>query len=291
MARGQESPLRICRIRPGDRAPPSRAGSPWRAEIDADTWQEYAQLLVDGHALPPVLVVRDGERDWLVDGFHRWHAHKPLSLVEIAAQVREGNALDALRASLRANAEHGKRREPADFRRGYKLAIKHQLVPPTDSEAVADLLRCTVQWARDLTASARERERILEQQRIERGKAEGKSNRQIAREVGVDGRTVRNRLAAEKGKPFVSPHPIEADPDDPRQIDIEDVLQEATPAEAVRATLAKLAQPEVREWHRALEALRGINARPSPAALFLDCYRSFDHAIGPELTRARATIR
>jgi hypothetical protein len=25
-----------------------------RAEIDADTWQEYAQLLVDGLTLPPV---------------------------------------------------------------------------------------------------------------------------------------------------------------------------------------------------------------------------------------------
>ncbi len=99
--------------------------------------------------MPPVLVVRDGEQHWLVDGFHRWHAHKALGLAEIAALVREGNALDALRASLRANAEHGKRREPADFRRGYQLAIKHQMVPPTDSEAVADLLRCSVRWAGD----------------------------------------------------------------------------------------------------------------------------------------------
>jgi hypothetical protein len=162
-------------------------------------------------------------------------------------------------------------------------------VPPTDSEAVADLLRCSVQWARDLTASARERERILQERAILAAKAEGKSVRQIAGEVGVSRSTVQRTVP--KGKPFDLGQPIEADPDDPRQIDIEDVLAEPSPAEVVRANLAKMQQPEVVEWHRALEALRGINARPSLAALFLDRYRGFDHAIGPELTRARTPSR
>ena len=63
------------------------------------------------------------------------------------------------------------------------------------------------------------------------------------------------------------PSTSEADPDDPRQIDIEDVLAaEPTPAEVVRANMAEMEQPEVGDWHRALEALRGVNARPSPAA-------------------------
>jgi transposase len=214
-------------------------------------------------------------------------------LVEIAALVREGNALDVLRASLRANAEHGKRREDADYRRGYQLAIKHRLVPPTDSEAVADLLCCSVRWARDLTSSARERDRILRDEAIQAGKAQGKSVRQIAADVGVSPMTVQRSVP--KGKASDLVRPIEADPDDPRQIDIEDVLAaeptEPTPAEIVRANLAELAAQEAKEWHRALEALRGINARPSPAALFLDRYRGFDHAIGPDLARAQATIR
>ena len=51
-----------------------------------------------------------------------------------------------------------------------------------------------------------------------------------------------------------------------RQVDIEDVLQEPTPAEVVRANLAEMEKSEVDDWHRALEALRGVNARPSPAA-------------------------
>ena len=142
-------------------------------------------------------------------------------------------------------------------------------MPPTDSEAVADLLRCSVQWARDLTASARERDRILREEAIARKAAEGKSNRQIAKEVGVGKDTVNRALGGAKGKPFDLRQPIEADPDDPRQIDIEDVLQEPaepTAAEIVRANLAEMEQPEVGDWHRALEALRGVNARPSPAA-------------------------
>jgi hypothetical protein len=52
------------------------------------------------------------------DGYHRWFAHKALGLVQIEAEVRQGNALDAVVASLGANAEHGKRRVEADFKRG-----------------------------------------------------------------------------------------------------------------------------------------------------------------------------
>jgi len=58
---------------------------------------------------------------------------------------------------------------------------------------------------------------------IERLKAAGLSNRQVAREVGVAEGTVRNQTAAQNGKPSVSAHPFEADPEDPRQVGIEDV--------------------------------------------------------------------
>jgi transposase len=160
-------------------------------------------------------------------------------------------------------------------------------VPPTDSEAVAELLRCSVRWAADLTRSARERERILKEQEAAERSRKGESNRKIAANMGVSPRTVDRMVAASKGKPFDLAQPIEADPDDPRQVDAAEVWAEPTQAEIVREKLAELAASETKEWHRALEALRGINARPSPAALFLDRDRGFDHAIGPELTRAR----
>ncbi len=68
------------------------------------------------------------------------HNHSPQRQVERVriseAEVRPGNALDALRASLAANAEHGKRREPGDYRRAYDVTVRNRLVEPTDIEAI-----------------------------------------------------------------------------------------------------------------------------------------------------------
>ena len=105
------------------------------------------------------------------------------------------------------------------------------------------------------------------------------SNREIAKDLGVSPRTVDRMMAAPKGKSSDLTQPIEADPSDPRQLDIEDAIREPSPADVARENLARMEKPEVREWHHALEALRRINARPSPAALFLDRYRGSGHAI------------
>lgn len=252
-----------------------------RAKIDDATQQDYMSHIAEGGTLPPVLVIYDGDKHYLVDGYHRWHAHKALGLVEIAAEVRPGNALDAVMASLQANAEHGKRRVEADFRRGYQIAVNYKLVQPTDSERVAAILRCTERWARDLTSDARERERILRDEAIVKGRQEGRSLRDVAASVGVDPVTVRN---VEKRKASENQHPFEADPDDPRQMNM---LAEPTPGEVAKANLSQLERPEVKTWHRTLEALRGITAQPSPAALFRSRYAGFDHAIGEELRQAR----
>jgi hypothetical protein len=89
----------------------------------------------------------------------------------------------------------------------------------------------------------------------------------LSAEVGVVEGTVCNRTAAQNGKPSVSTQPIEADPDDPRQVGMGEVwampeteacATEPTAAEMVRADLAEMERPEVGEWHRALEALRGV---------------------------------
>ena len=120
-------------------------------------------------------------------------------------------------------------------------------MPPADTEAVRTLLRCSERWARDLTASARERERLLQAEAIERGLAEGKSNRQMAAELGVDRRTVDRAVGGANRQSAEMPHP-EADP-----------IREPPRADPVRSALAELDDPQFVAWHKLLEALRVVN--------------------------------
>ncbi len=172
--------------------------------------------------------------------------------------MRNGTALDAVLISLGANAEHGKRREAGDYRKAYDIACHYKLVPPTDSDAVAKLLRCSIQWARNLTAEARERERAAEDAAIRRGLEEGKTMREIADEIGRSPGTVHGRV--QKGKPFENEQADEPDP---------------------YADFRVSQSPTGQRWHRALEALRAINAQADVSAMFADRYRGVDHAIEP----------
>lgn len=283
-----------------------------RSKIDTPTYEEYAQHLGDGGTLPPVLVVFDGERHWLVDGYHRWHAHKALGLAEIEAEVRAGTADDAIRLSLQANAEHGKRREPSDFRRAYAIAVRYNLVTATDSAAVKELLRCGPQWARDLTRKARDKVQAARDAQIKAKQAEGKTKRQIAKETGVAEGTVRTVLGgAQERATRVSTHsgqgparsdpaaattgPIEADPEDPRQIDLKEVWvetpREPTGVEIAKARLAEMETPRAQRWHKALAALRAVNEQATVKTLFAgERYDQIDHVFGPELKKARTWI-
>jgi hypothetical protein len=152
-----------------------------RAMLHTATWQEYLYLLGDGTALPPVVVFSDGEKHWLADGYHRWHAHKAFGSTEIAAVVRQGSREEALRFSLGANATHGKRREVGDYARSYATACKHGFVRPDDTVGVQAALACSMRCAYDLTAPARkkiEAEREAEiAARRQREKATGRSRK------------------------------------------------------------------------------------------------------------------
>lgn len=93
---------------------------------NADAVSEYAQVLKDGGALPPVTVFHDGRAYWLADGFHRYSAHVYLDRHEIEADVRAGSQRDAILYAVGANASHGLRRTNADKRRAVEALLKDQ---------------------------------------------------------------------------------------------------------------------------------------------------------------------
>jgi hypothetical protein len=51
-------------------------GTQPRQEINYEVVKDYAELMREGVAFPPVTVFFDGVDYWLADGFHRYHATK-----------------------------------------------------------------------------------------------------------------------------------------------------------------------------------------------------------------------
>lgn len=88
-----------------------------RVKIDTDTVKEYSDAIESGIKLPDVTVFFDGSDYWLADGFHRYHAHDNLKILEINADVRNGTLREAILFSVGVNAAHGLRRTNADKRK------------------------------------------------------------------------------------------------------------------------------------------------------------------------------
>ena len=86
---------------------------------------EYADLLRNGIALPPVVAFYDSTDYWLADGFHRANAHADADLTEIDADVKQGTREDAVWYSCSANKAHGHPRNSEDKRRAVITALQH----------------------------------------------------------------------------------------------------------------------------------------------------------------------
>jgi hypothetical protein len=182
-----------------------------RVCLDEETIAEYAYRMKEGAAFPPITVFFDGAEYWLADGFHRYAASKALArergdeaTAGIAAEIRQGMRLDAVRHALSANAHHGKRREPGDYRKGYAIAVRCGLCQPHDVDAVRRLLACSERWARELTADARTRIETERNARIVAARQAGESTRAIAAREKVDPKTVLN---VEKRQTAETPQP------------------------------------------------------------------------------------
>jgi len=168
-----------------------------RVCLDEETVAEYAFRMKEGATFPPITVFFDGSEYWLADGFHRYAASKGLARergdearAKVPAEIRQGTRLDAVRHALSANAHHGKRREPGDYRKGYVIAVRCCLCEAHDVAAVRGLLACSERWARELTADAREALDRARDGRIVEARQAGEPVRQIAAREGVSVGTV-----------------------------------------------------------------------------------------------------
>ena len=95
-----------------------------RTAINPGIVQEYAEAMQAGAEFPPVTVVHDGATYWLVDGFHRFFAHRRLNRQQIKAEVIAGELADARWLSVSANKAHGLRRTNEDKVKAVARALK-----------------------------------------------------------------------------------------------------------------------------------------------------------------------
>lgn len=99
-------------------------GTQSRAALNEQAVQEYADALVAGDKLPAVSVCFDGSANWLVDGFHRYHAHRRAGLDEIEAEVCTGTKREAILLGATSNISHGLRRTNEDKRTAALTLLK-----------------------------------------------------------------------------------------------------------------------------------------------------------------------
>ena len=93
--------------------------------INQHTLQEYVEALDSGATFPPIDVYRTPNGELLlVDGWHRYYAHKTCSLPTINAEVHEGDEAAAQDYALyRANRTNGQRLSKKDVRELTRIAV------------------------------------------------------------------------------------------------------------------------------------------------------------------------
>jgi len=100
------------------------AGAQMRAEIRAETVNDYAEEMLRGADFPPVILYCDGTTYWLGDGYHRVEAARKIERESIKAEIRQGTARDAILCGVGANATHGLQRTQADKRRAIERLLR-----------------------------------------------------------------------------------------------------------------------------------------------------------------------
>ncbi len=106
-----------------------------RVDLDQDVISEYAELLREGVKFPPVTVFFDSTKYYLVDGHHRYHAHKLAGFADIESTIINGTYRDAVLYAVGANDDHGIRRTNADKRKAVNTLLEDlEWMEWTDSE-------------------------------------------------------------------------------------------------------------------------------------------------------------
>ena len=127
-----------------------------RTELSEDLIAEYLGLIDsrDSHWVfaEPCKVVRVGRELIIVDGFHRLEATRRGCRSRILAEIVDGTRVDALRAALSANSQHGARLTNADKRRKVTIALSDEVIGKLSHAQIAELCGVSNRLVNDVSA-------------------------------------------------------------------------------------------------------------------------------------------
>jgi len=99
------------------------AGTQGRVKLDKKVIEDYAEKMQRGEIFPPCVVISDGKKNYLVDGFHRYFAARKIKSPSLDCNITEGTLQQAKERSWAANSDHGLPRTRDDKRKCVLSAI------------------------------------------------------------------------------------------------------------------------------------------------------------------------
>lgn len=156
--------------------------------------------------LPPIVVARGRV---LVDGYHRWQAHKREGLLALPAEDL-GNLTDIeiFKESLRRNASHGQQLSTKD-KRDDADRLYRQLSGDADDRyaEICELLSVSLDTAKTYCRDARRDEKAAQQATVWDLWLDCLSENAIAERVGVPQRTINDWLSEKRNDPLFAKPP------------------------------------------------------------------------------------
>lgn len=137
-------------------------GTQQRVRIDNEVVSEYAEAIQCGAKFPSITVFFDGAQYWLVDGFHRYHAHKTSGIEELSADVHEGTNRDARLFSAGVNGTHGIRLTNADKRNAVMMLLEDSEWTEWTNRDIAKHCKVTHTLVNKMRAEIEEKEEKVE---------------------------------------------------------------------------------------------------------------------------------
>jgi len=108
-----------------------------RTRTDWQTILRYADSLSSGSVFPPVLVAQKEGKYILLDGYHRYEAHKKCKKVHIQAEVKENlTETEMYLLAVEANTKHGEALSPYERALAIKKLFELGVTPEDISKTV-----------------------------------------------------------------------------------------------------------------------------------------------------------